>query len=1093
MHFSLKFIKSLLADPDFPDRTYRFDRAVKLYLKDMFGEVKVSNYKGGNQRQVEAHFKYVHSQSESCNTVIRFQPPFDNVDISCDCYYGRADVIRCEHVGAVLLLLNEIDFSQPFYLYSEHRQELVAKRKEQYELLKMEEQNGVLKEETTTLISEAADLYQANYLTEPTVAEPIKLFVNLDWRKDNPKQLAASFSVGNKRMYVIHDVREFMNNVYSEKTVAYGVNLQFNHCLSSFDEPSREIIALMNYLLPLPPKSNSYHAAERTIYNNLVNVEEKSLDRVFKVVSSFPDYTNCVCTENPNKIVIKAFTDNGNDLAVEALALDDLHTMVSEKAIYIVGKDGHSIQRFSNIHSQPALRMINKLKVNHRLVVDEKQINNFIRYIYQPTCQEFYWQGYKWSVSQAMEKTIKLYGDADDKGNITFEVQCVYEDGTLRSGLDEQNNLRSGTCLAVVEALKTYGADLNKKPNLALMNPFKEDTKVFILKVLPKMNKQIEVYVSDVIQEIGTKREFVPVIKISYCTHLIELDVSSSEYSHEDLAELIAAYRHKQFFHRLKDGRVVSLYSDSLAQLDDFMCQQGITTEQLAAGQISLPASRAITLQADKNNQLEFDRDKTFKALLDQIETSQTKKIVLPEYYEKTLRDYQKEGVQWMARLGELQFSGILADDMGLGKTLEVIALIETEKRRPCLVVCPSSLIMNWGDEVKKFGQTINALCIFGPADSRSYLIDQIKDYNLAITSYDYLRRDIDLYTDIDFDTVILDEAQYIKNGDSINARTVKKLKAKHRLALTGTPIENYLSELWSIFDFLMPGYLYTAKEFKDNIEERIVYLHDEKVSQKLKQMVEPFILRRTKAEVLKELPLKQESVVYLDFGDEERKNYLNAVVKAMSFIKSDKSTLMNAKFRMFSEITRLRQICAEPRILFDNITTVGAKLQGCMELLSSLKESGKKTLLFSSFTTALELIRQQCEQQNISYLIMTGATSKEDRHKMVEQFQNGEADVFLISLKSGGTGLNLTAAEAVIHYDPWWNMAAQNQATDRAYRIGQNKNVMVYKLIMKDSIEEKILNLQKIKKDLSDTFVEGNEGTIMDMSVDEIVKLFEL
>lgn len=354
------------------------------------------------------------------------------------------------------------------------------------------------------------------------------------------------------------------------------------------------------------------------------------------------------------------------------------------------------------------------------------------------------------------------------------------------------------------------------------------------------------------------------------------------------------------------------------------------------------------------------------------------------------------------------------------------------------------------------------------------------------------MRRDIDEYQDLTFEYVVLDEAQNIKNQKTKNATSVKKLHARHRLALSGTPIENSLAELWSIFDFLMPSYLFSYPYFKTQFESPIVLNQNEDSIQKLRSFVSPFILRRTKKEVLKELPDKVDHQYLIDFSKEEEKLYLANLTQASKEMQVKMKEPHIDHIAVLAALTKLRQLCCDPRLLYDNIQKPSSKVQACMELVQILTEHNKKVLLFSSFTSLIDLLTQELKQNQISYYILTGSTSKEERRKLVHAFQTDTTQVFLISLKAGGTGLNLTAAEAVIHIDPWWNLSAQNQATDRAHRIGQNANVQVYRLIMKNSIEEKIVKMQERKKDLADTFIEGNDGSLSKMSKDEILSLFQ-
>ena len=353
------------------------------------------------------------------------------------------------------------------------------------------------------------------------------------------------------------------------------------------------------------------------------------------------------------------------------------------------------------------------------------------------------------------------------------------------------------------------------------------------------------------------------------------------------------------------------------------------------------------------------------------------------------------------------------------------------------------------------------------------------------------MRRDVEAYENIQFLYVILDEAQNIKNQKTKNAISVKKLQAAHKIAMSGTPIENSLAELWSIFDFLMPNYLYNYHYFQKHYENDIVKNHDEEKQHKLKKLVTPFVLRRTKKEVLKELPDKIERYYPISFSEEEQKLYLAHLAQVNKELQSMMKADVPDKIAILAMLTRLRQLCCEPRLLFENIEEPSTKLKTCLELIETLRENKQKVLLFSGFTSMLDLIAEELTNRGISFYMLTGKTKKEDRRQLVEQFQKDSTTVFLISLKAGGTGLNLTAAEAVIHYDPWWNQSAQNQATDRAHRIGQTKNVQVFKLVMKNSIEEKIQQLQLKKKELADMFVENNEGSVSKMSKEDIMELF--
>ncbi|MEG2800038.1 MAG: DEAD/DEAH box helicase, partial [Erysipelotrichaceae bacterium] len=490
------------------------------------------------------------------------------------------------------------------------------------------------------------------------------------------------------------------------------------------------------------------------------------------------------------------------------------------------------------------------------------------------------------------------------------------------------------------------------------------------------------------------------------------------------------------------------------------------------------------------------ERDHGFKDIIKSIKNIQDSDYEVPANQKDILRNYQKTGFRWLKTMAVYGFGGILADDMGIGKTLQVITLLEDQKQcEPgtiSLVVCPSSLILNWESEIRKFSSSLTSIIISGHSEERLKQIKKIKDYDIVITSYDYLKRDIEAFEGFEFTYQFIDEAQYIKNHNTKNAQSVKQIKSKHRFALTGTPIENSLAELWSIFDYLMPGYLFNYAYFKKEYEVAIVKDHDMQALASLKRLVEPFILRRVKKDVLKELPEKVERTLLVDLNDETRKLY-NANV---ALIKKDLSSISKQKFNsshimILSMLTRLRQLCCDPRLIYDNYQDGSAKLDACMELIQTCLQAHKKILIFSQFTSLLSILEKELEKETIPYYLLKGSTPKLQRQHLVNSFNANQIPVFLISLKAGGTGLNLTGAEVVIHFDPWWNISTQNQATDRAYRIGQHNNVQVFKLITKDTIEERIMELQSKKQSLSDSIINNNEGIINQMSLDEILDLF--
>ena len=904
---------------------------------------------------------------------------------------------------------------------------------------------------------------------------------------DEHGQFKLKFKVGatSGTQYMIKNIQNFLTDITRAAFVEYGKKLAFKNDEKNFDESAKIIIAFMRKVLAA--QSLYYH--KKTI---------KELELTNGVIDDFFETFSGVLPTHRD-FALQETTD------FPMLFIEKLEThykiTLKTKYRYILGKshlyhiDGKVVVRTKLDEAGKTAGLIYRLSQQGEIIVGNNDFNNFYLYVLSDIKSFLQLSGIE--LNQSVEDNISIYADVDEYDRTYAMIKYHYEDDQVLPGFNPANNNISLSARKIEGYIKNY-ASIDEKKNIAYVTDDGNKVKEFINAGLLYLQQYANVYVSESLKQVGTKTKVQLSAGITISNDLLSIDLESVDIPRDELAAVLASYRRRKRFHKLKSGERLYLDADELEEVDKMLNDYNIDPSKIKDGHLSLDLFRAFSINEHAENEhslIEFNRSDIFKDVIARFENISISEYELTAKYEQMLRDYQKYGYQWLRTLSDYGFGGILADDMGLGKTLQVLTLLDESKvdGEVSIVVAPASLILNWEDEVKKFASNLQVVCVYGTALERQKIVKRYADYDLLITSYDYIRRDAHLYEGITFNYIVLDEAQYIKNQKTKSAHSVKELVGKHRLALTGTPIENSLAELWSIFDFLMPGYLFPYAHFSRDYERPIVKEKDETKQLALKKMLSPFILRRLKQEVLKELPDKIETNLPIEFSAEEKKLYLANLSQVNKELQSKLEMDQASAIVILAMLTRLRQICCEPRVLYENIDHWSSKIEACMELVLRLRENGKKILLFSSFTSVLDLISEALKTENVSHYLLTGATDKVKRRELVSKFQEDDTSVFLISLKAGGTGLNLTAAEVVIHFDPWWNMSAQNQATDRAHRIGQENTVQVFKLIMKDSIEEKIQQLQEAKKSLADAFVEGNEGTITSMSKEDIMELFKL
>ncbi|GAB4199455.1 MAG: hypothetical protein OHK0057_32580 [Thermoflexibacter sp.] len=562
-----------------------------------------------------------------------------------------------------------------------------------------------------------------------------------------------------------------------------------------------------------------------------------------------------------------------------------------------------------------------------------------------------------------------------------------------------------------------------------------------------------------------------------------ELRLDDKVISMQQLLQLME--NSKGRFIQLDDGKFLALTEEFRKRLKEIGAYSDTTKDGLRFHNL---ASLAFQDFADELKNIEVD--KKWKEQIKKIKEAQSIQPQVPSTLQAELRPYQVEGYQWLARLAHWGVGACLADDMGLGKTIQALAIIlDRAEKAPTLVVAPATVTRNWVSEAEKFAPTLKPV-LFGGKD-REGLLKNLQPYDLVICSYGLLQQETDFFSETSWATVVLDEAQYIKNMNTKRSKAAMSLQADFKIITTGTPIENHLGELWNLFKFINPGLLGSLEKFNERFAIPIEKNLDKEKRKQLQKLIQPFILRRRKSQVLDELPSKTEITLTVEMSDEEMTLYEALRINAIQKINNVEGNDNDKRFQILAEIMKLRRMCCNAKLVLPDTRIQSSKLNLLSEIVDELLENGHKALIFSQFVGHLELIKEQISKKGIKYQYLDGSTPLKQRQDAINAFQRGEGEVFLISLKAGGVGLNLTAADYVIHMDPWWNPAVEDQASDRAHRIGQQRPVTIYRLVTKGTIEEKIVKLHQDKRDLADSLLEGTEVSGK-MSTDELLALIQ-
>ncbi len=972
-------------------------------------------------------------------------------------------------------------------------------------------------------------------VTEPAVHGRVRIEPVLHL---SPSGDRVEFRIGADRMYVMKDTGKFKELMATGQSHSYGKNLTFTHTIESIAPESRGIARfIMSHAGPpamgvVAPAASRLLVLDGEALEELLFLCEESgihvavsmgqgqefAEDLWQMGEGWPQHILRLTGEYGDES--NPFT-HGKILGVRG-STSPFQVRVGRE--YIFAFEDFEIYRMHRERADAVEDWLKSLaprqaRVHHEFFIERTDLPAFCRELLPQLKRVFEVEQFEFHEDdfEMARGEYHFYLDSPEKDVVTCRIIASYGDreyalyrglsadrGSGLADRDLVDELSVWQALAVWLPVESTSAGVSER----LLANDESGLYAFLTEGVNALQELGTVYVSDALRKISVRNAPKVSVGVSLGGDMLNLSMDAEGITQEELAEILSRYDKKKKFHRLKNGDFIQLEEEDMDALADLQQGLGLSQKDLLKETMEIPRFRALYLDkqmvSGAMDGILVDRTRDFKSLVKDMRTVDDNDFEVPSSLNDIMRSYQKHGFLWLKTLASNGFGGILADDMGLGKTLQVISFLLSEHEeglaaerpmKPTLIVCPASLLYNWVSEIQKFAPSLKTRLIVGGAPEREQLIKGILpgEDEVCITSYDMMRRDLEHYENLHFGVQVIDEAQYIKNHYTKAARAVKKIRASFKVALTGTPIENRLSEMWSIFDYLMPGFLYSYDQFSKQFEKPIVSSQDAAVTERLQRMISPFVLRRLKKDVLRDLPDKIEENLIIPMEGEQRELYDAQVQELRLMLKGqDEASFRQERFAVLAALTRLRQLCCDPGLLYDGYRGSVAKVDSCMELIGSVMESGHKMLIFSQFTSLLEVLEKRLSAEGVEFYKIEGATPPARRMELVESFnsEDNQVKVFLISLKAGGTGLNLTAADVVIHFDPWWNKAVENQATDRVHRIGQKNVVNVYKLIAQNTIEENIVKLQEKKRQLAESILGGDEVGTGTFTRDDLLEI---
>ncbi|MFD1361402.1 SNF2 helicase associated domain-containing protein [Lentibacillus salinarum] len=989
-------------------------------------------------------------------------------DVYCNCP-AFATFGPCKHIAAALMAISTSDIDSP------------VKRSRDYET-------------TDWLMNAIASLNTYQPASEITLKKvPLQVAYYARWNSEH--NLLLELKVGENRPLVVKKVEDFLEDVFSGREHYFTKTFTYNPEIHYFQEPDWHIFEQLHAIL-----KNEKVYFDRGIYR-FMDAPERSVvipplvarellpmltERDFTVKAPEGNFQEIKVVEDELPFSFDLAKTETGDLS---LRMDGMQAVTYLKPYDLLFADGTFY--FPAKEQLPIVEQITTVAhQSSQLPITKEQADTFLSQVV-PSLKKVGEVHMAENVADDIVQlplNARLYLELQDDwliGKLTYHYgsreinpftgrEQEQDDGIIIRDVEKEQQ--------IMHLIEHANFHYNGKE---LYIPIDEETLYdFLFSVLPVLDNYLDLYMTNEIRSLFIDQQPSPTtsVQLESSSNLLDIGFNIDGIGDDEVNQVLNAVMEKKRYYRLQDGTFLSLEGDAFTSMKQLFDDLEIDPDDLQDGNVQMPVYRGT--QVDELIDTSKDYDPAFRKLLHQLRSPEEQVYPLPENLNAELRNYQLTGYQWFKSLSQYYLGGILADDMGLGKTVQSIAYVLSEPGdTPHLIVAPSSVLYNWKNEFETFAPDLQVGILTGTPTERMALIEAYSDKDVWITSYATLRQDIEHYQDKTFQTLILDEAQYIKNYATKTSKAIRQLKAGRRFALSGTPIENSIDELWAIFQVILPGLMPNQRQFKQ-LE------HD-----KIASMTRPFILRRVKQDVLKELPDKIETVHVSELTKDQKELYVGywRQLQQEAAQSMQESGFQQNRMKILAGLTRLRQICCHPSVFVENYEGESGKLNQLMETVENAVANGKRMLIFSQFTTMHEIIIDKLQKAGIDYFYLHGQTDSEERVQMSERFNNGEKSVFLVSLKAGGTGLNLTGADTVILYDLWWNPAVEDQAAGRAHRFGQKKVVQVIRLVTEGTIEEKIYELQQKKRELIDQVIQPGETMLSSLSEDDVRELLNI